>query len=341
MKYNFQKSIFAIRAMFIRSLLIVLPFFVFSCGAAQHSEPAPPPDAHLLSIVPSGAKWVGSLNMAGLRASKWWSRIENFGKSSKEIQQLEEEAGVNPFVEVSSILVASYSSTDPEKRLAVVKWEGWTLEKIQETLRSHSEDKAAWQEKKESGVTFWKKEKMNAVFVPDHTVVMCPDSLLPQILAILNGQAEKSLGSESAFADLVNTSEAFSVAGRDIDLSPLGMLMPPLAGMKIELFNLSVRLDTELHASFNATVKKKKQARRLENLLNRMLDETRKQPTVRLLGLDQFFDAIVITREGSIISGKITLLENQLNDLFNLIDRINQVREALEGQDAPPLPQPE
>jgi len=313
-----------------------------ACGAGQRGKPEGPRDADLLTLAPSGVYWVGILDIDSLRASPWWARMKELSLENEELQTLKDKAGLDPEQEVSRVVIANYSPKAGDKKIVVTVKGKWTLDKIKETVRNGTNQKGAWKERVEEGIAIWERGEDVAMFVPDSTVVFTNTTMSGKVIPLVTKMEGEPLRRDSAFAEVEKLKDAtFAVVGKNIDLEPLGAYIPTLRNVLIDLLTIKFRLTTTLDADLKAVMKDEKQATQVEKVMQVALEKSRNQPVVRLLGFDQFLDAVTISRSANTVQGKLVLTEAQLKDLFTLVERFKGMQEALEKsqQGAPLTPQ--
>ncbi len=240
---------------------------------------------------------------------------------------------------MSRVVIANYAAKADEKKVVVIIQGTWTLDKIQGIVKQGTAQKGLWKERVEEGIAIWERGEDVALFVPDRTVIFTNTAMAGQVIPLVTRMQGASLRQDSDIAEaLPKETSSFVVVGKSIDLGPLGAYIPTLRQVRIDRLMLRFVLTKTLNAELKAVLKNDQQAAKIEQVLKVAIEKSRVQPVVRLLGFDQFLDAITLGRTGNTVNGKLILSEAQLKDLFTLIERFRGMQEAIEKSQEPAAP---
>lgn len=283
-------------------------------GAAPQVRVAPD-DSEPSRVVPLGPETVVELDMAQLRANAW-SRSLVAGLAPEDRQARTAAQGFDDVTDVDRVVfaVTEVAGADPA---VLTVWQGrFSQERVARALfgGATASPPTPWR-----GSPLWQQGGRAVAFVTSRTVVSgevaavraaidCAYGVVPDVTSGEVGTLRRSLdggGSRPALLAAVTVSDSLRQrVGGDFEL-PHGLRR---VGARLDL---GAALDTTLVGIFDDA----RQAAAAARLLEARLDDLRRRPVLRILGLSPLLDQASLQPQGPRVWGRLHLPEDRREDL--------------------------
>ncbi len=325
-----------------KAILLIAIVLSTGCGGAKKGTadapepPKPPIDEEVLDLVPYESDIAIWLDLKKIRASSVWGLVQKVFNTGG-LALPEEEAIKNPLLTCDEIVMSYFDSSKHGNQLLVLV--KGSADNIGNVISSF--DKSTTAESLKVGEFDARRTpKLFLLSYTDRTIAFGNEAIVRMSTKTATKQA-RSLRENPAFKDFTKEGEASAKLRYRS-----GKMTPAIRGFKAVIPNLNsdaisgldgeLKVTEGLHVHLTLTTATQMDASVIARDLEKAKKKLSKNMITLLLGVEWLLEKLSITTENTKVAMDLQLDQGELQEVNQLLDRLQKIRELLGNEDPGP-----